>query len=142
MNSTEFDCYLKDRYEDQVKWYDKKSMYNQKWAKRFQVAIITLSSLTPISAALSLTYCTIVFSLVLTILFGISRYYQFDELWKKYRTTCETLKKERYKQMYSIGEYESVDDKEKLFIERVESEISKENTEWITIMKRGSKKEE
>ena len=42
VNQKDFDKYIKERYEDQVKWYDKKSMHNQKWAKRYQVLITKL----------------------------------------------------------------------------------------------------
>ena len=66
---------------------------------------------------------------------ALSKYYKFDELWNNYRTVRETLKKEKYAYDYSVGPYETAADKEKLFIERVEQEISKENTEWVITMK-------
>ena len=37
--------YIKDRVDIQIDWYDKKSVFNQKWFKRLQViAIISASA--------------------------------------------------------------------------------------------------
>lgn len=39
--------YLRDRLEDQIKWYDRKSMQNQKMFKRLQVVSIIASATIP-----------------------------------------------------------------------------------------------
>lgn len=133
MDKEHFNKYLKERYDDQVNWYRKKSAHNQDWAKRVQIVILICSLATPVSAFLGQTVLTIFFSSLVSVLLAGSRYYKFDELWERYRTTRETLKKEKYMYEYSVGPYENAIDKEKLFVERVEHEISKENTEWINI---------
>ena len=133
------DKYIKDRLEPQIEWYDKKSMHNQKWAKRYHVSIITLSAATPILAALDYKWATIGTSSVVTIAIGILKYYKFEELWQSYRTTCETLKKEKVMFESKTEVYKNAPEPDKLFVERAESLISKENTAWINIVNQKEK---
>ncbi len=136
-----FDKYIKDRYEDQVGWYDKKSMHNQRWAKRYQTTIIILFAITPVFAALELKWPTIISSALVAATAGILKYYRFEDHWHNYRTTCETLKKEKVMYKSGIGPYESTADKMKLFIERAEALISKENVVWTEILSRDENKD-
>lgn len=140
MSDDKFQTYLKDRYEDQVNWYDKKSMYNQKLAKRFQYAIIILSAITPVFAALQYKWFTISSSSMVAALVGILKYCKFEELWHNYRTTCETMKKEKVMFDQKISIYDSATDLKKLFVERVEALISRENTVWTQTMSKKDKK--
>lgn len=131
-----FDEYLEIRYADQVDWYDKKSIYNKRLADIFQISIIILAAITPILAALELKEETILTSALIATLTGIFRYCKFDELWHNYRTICETLMKEKNFYDFKINGYQSAEDPQKLFIEKVEYLISKENTEWISIVRK------
>ena len=58
--------------------------------------------------------------------------FKYQENWINYRTTCETLRKEIYFYTAGVGEYRDIDERESLFVERVESLISRENTMWLT----------
>ena len=51
MDQEAFSKYLKDRYQDQVDWYDRKAGQNQKIYRRFQWALIWLSAVTPAGPA-------------------------------------------------------------------------------------------
>jgi len=133
-----FDKYLKERFEDQVGWYDRKSMDNQTWAKRCQVTIIVLSAVTPVLAALQYKWPTIISSAFVAATVGLLKYFKFEQHWHNYRTTCETLKKEKILFDTGLSPYDKADDPKSLFIERSESLISKENTAWVQIV---SKKE-
>jgi len=139
MDKEKFDRYLTDRYEDQINWYDRKSVWNQLWYKRLQWGLIVLSSITPILiaidalddkmvwlAAIPLTTATLVAIFTATI-----KTFSFQENWLNYRTTCETLRKEKFLYDAGAGAYARVTDKEALFVERVESLISRENTLWL-----------
>ncbi|MBA7611356.1 hypothetical protein ES703_18579 [subsurface metagenome] len=132
MNKNEFKKYVKNRYNPQVRWYDNKSNFNKKLTYLFQIPIIAMAAIIPIFAALEYKVLTIIFSASVAAGIGILKFCKFEELWHNYRTTCETLKREmiRYKMRTDI--YDKVDDPEKLFIDRVESIISKENIEWIS----------
>jgi hypothetical protein len=59
--------------------------------------------------------------------------FKFQENWLNYRTICETLKKERYYYDAGLSGYKEAADREALFIERVESLISRENSLWLTV---------
>lgn len=140
MDKEEFEKYLKERYEFEVDWYDRKSIKNKKIAYALRVIIIILSAIVPILAALQFvnrdfTYLTIVIGSIVSIATGLLGYGKFEDLWHNYRTTCETLRKEKYFYNCRCGDYSQAADPERLFVERVESLISKENTQWVSTIK-------
>ena len=57
--------------------------------------------------------------------------FKLQENWINYRTICETLRKEIHYYNAGIGEYEHTDNKKKMFVQRVEAIISRENTLWL-----------
>jgi hypothetical protein len=132
----DFDKYLVERYDKQVKWYDDKSILNKRLADIFQISIIFLAAITPVLAALDLKWPTIISSSLIAAVSGIFRYCKFDELWHNYRTICETLRKEKNFYDFKINDYQDAEKPEKVFIERVEHLISQENTEWFSIVKK------
>ncbi|MBC8490435.1 MAG: DUF4231 domain-containing protein [Bacteroidetes bacterium] len=75
---------------------------------------------------------TIIFSACVAAGLGILKFCKFEDLWHNYRTTCETLKKEMAHYKMQTDVYNSADDSDKLFVERVESIISKENIKWVS----------
>ena len=132
MNKENFDEYIKDVYEPQVMWYDKKSIMNKKLTHLFQIPIITMAAITPIFAALEYKALTIIFSACVAAGIGVLKFCKFEDLWHNYRTTCETLKKEMAHYKMQTDVYDSADGPDKLFVERVESIISKENIKWLS----------
>lgn len=142
MDSENFQKYLKERYEPEVNWYDKKSILNQRRYRYLQSVIIILSAITPVLVAIKeidffknyiiLTVIVIVISAIVAIGTTMLKTFKYQENWINYRTTCETLKKEIYFYTSTIGDYKDTDDRESLFVERVESLISRENTMWLT----------
>ncbi|MBU1854383.1 MAG: DUF4231 domain-containing protein [Nanoarchaeota archaeon] len=140
VNKQLFDKYVKNRYEDQVKWYDKKSVHNQRLAKRYQITIIILSAITPVLAALEFKWPTIISAALVTAAASILKYCKYEDHWHNYRTTCETLKKEKIMYESEICPYETSTDKMKVFIERAEALISKENTVWTEIISKDKQK--
>lgn len=129
----DFKKYLKERYETQVRWYDKKSVFNKRLNYILSITVIFLAAITPIFAALNFKILTIIFAALVSIGTGIITFCKFDEHWQNYRTTCESLKKEKDYYNHKINDYKNAEDPEKLFINRVSSLISKENTEWSSI---------
>ncbi len=65
--------------------------------------------------------------------------FKYQETWINYRTTCESLRKEKHFLDANLGDYHwgSDDDRRATFVERVESLISRENTVWQTTQKTG-----
>lgn len=134
--------FVKTRYNPEVDWYDKKSIHNQKYAKIYTVIMITFSATTPILAALDISkWLTLASSFVVVVCIGILKYFKFEELWQEYRTICETLKKEKIMYETKIGAYETHSSPENLFVERVESMISRQNTSWLKTRKNKNQKE-
>jgi len=143
-----FEKYLNERYYPQIEWYDKKAELNHKWYKILQLGLIILSSLTPVLIAIDfgfpesriLKWIPITSSIIVAILTASLKTFKFQENWINYRTTCETLKKEKYFYEAGIYDYDSTQDKEATFVERVENLISRENTLWLSVHKESEKR--
>ena len=133
--------YLARRYQHQVRWYDNKAKKYKWLANTFQAVIITFAALTPmLVSALDQKIFAITSSSIVAIASGIVKYFKMEDHWRNYRTTCETLKKEKHFHNFKIGGYEDAEDADKLFVSRVESIISKENTGWLTTVKKKDSK--
>lgn len=129
--------YFKTRVDDQIDWYDKKSIISQKKYKILTFMTIFCSCLSPILVNLIPT--SIVSKILISILgfamtlfqgtIGLNKY---NEQWISYRTTCETLKKERNMYITNSGIYAEKQDFHS-FVERIESLISNENINWASL---------
>lgn len=133
--------YLKQRLDDQIDWYDRKSSWNQKWYKRLQVILLVAAATIPFlsgyvsevpAAESGLPWVKISIGLLgvaIAAIAAVLGLYNFQENWIKYRTTCESLKKEKYKFLTGVLPYDD-DNAFTLLVEHVEGLISKENTDW------------
>lgn len=126
--------YLKDRLNDQIDWYDKKSQTNQKWFKRLRLLEIVVAAIIPFLAGIgtSVPYYSIIIGglgVMIAVSAGLSALYKYHENWIEYRTTSETLKHEEYLYQTKCQPYDGDDAFCKL-VQRVEGLISKENTQW------------
>jgi len=136
MDKEAFNEYLEKRYYDQLNYYDRASIKNQKRYKRFQWILIVLSALTPVLAALdgkwfSLQIAVIAVSAIVAILTTGLKTFQYQELWVNYRATHEQLKPEIHYYDFNVGPYGAKDvDKETVFISRVEAILDKEHHGW------------
>ena len=134
------DEYLKERLESQIDWYDRKSISNQKWFKRLQVIIIFAAATIPFLSGymdedtLYLKLLIGVLGLAVATATSVLGLYQFQENWFEYRTSCETLRHEKYLFLTGAAPYDE-DEPFLLLVERVEGLISKENTNWQSYMK-------
>lgn len=134
MGKLDFEDYLKNRYYDQIKWYSSKSQHNQKMYKRFQAIVTIFSVLTPILLVIEgelLRWIAIISSVIVAIGTSLVKMFKYQENWINYRTTCETLKKEIHYYDAKLYDYANAEDPEALFVNRVESLISRENTLWL-----------
>src|ERR1051325_6132043 len=92
--------YMAQRLQDQIDWYDKKSLWNQRWFRRLRIIEIVAAAMIPFLTSFAET--TIMrnvvgaFGVIITVIAGVLALYQFQERWTEYRTTCESLKKEKY----------------------------------------------
>lgn len=127
--------YIEERLDDQIQWYDLKSQWNQSWFKRLQVTqIVAAASIPVLVSVLPSTDSSsrIVIAVVALGVAGLAAFiglYQLQENWLRYRTTCESLKHEKYIFLTKTDPYDD-DDAFSLFVARVESLISAEHTSW------------
>lgn len=139
------ETYLKERLEDQIGWYDKKSQWNQKIFKRLRTAeIIAAATIPLLSGYITLSDSKIrlivgFLGVTVAIIAGIVPLCKFHEHWVEYRTTCETLKHHKYLFLTKSSPYNG-NRAFNLLVENVESFISKENSNWQNLQKESERK--
>lgn len=126
--------YIEQRVVDQINWYDSKSQKSQKWFKRIRALEIISASSIPLFAGFGQgePWSIILIGIlgaVVAILASLLSLNQFQENWIEYRTTCESLKHEKYLFLTRTEPYDE-EDPFGLFVQRIESLISKENSAW------------
>lgn len=130
------------RLDNQIAWYDQKSMSAQHWYKRAKVVEICFAALVPFVAARSATVVAI-FGVVITALEGLQQMNQWSQNWATYRSTCEALRHEKYSYLGKSGVYEGKSEEEakRMLTQRVESLVSTEHAKWISRQEYETKKE-
>jgi len=128
------DQYIDERVDDQIDWYDQKSQRAQRWFKRLRAAEIMAAGTIPLFAGFGggstwSVAVTGVLGAVVAILASLVSLNRFQENWIEYRTTCESLKHEKYLFLTNADPYLE-DDPFRLFVRRIEGLISKENSAW------------
>lgn len=135
MNNQE---YIKNRVDNQIDWYDKKSTKNKKAYLSIKVCSIIFSAAIPVLTGLSvyskyyLIFVSIFGSLTL-ILTSLSSIFRWHDNWIRYRSISEQLKHEKYAYLTNSGVYESNSLTFNSFVDRCESFISSENINWTNL---------
>ncbi|HUI90622.1 MAG TPA: DUF4231 domain-containing protein [Chitinivibrionales bacterium] len=135
MNAADFSSYIKNRYEEQIKWYSVHSSTNKRFYNVFQWGVIVLSACIPVLIGFlpeEIKWISIILSIILGIGTTALKTFKFQEIWVNYRTISETLKKEKHFYDAGLDAYKGAQDKEATFVDRVESLISRENSLWVT----------
>src|SRR5574341_946863 len=94
--------YLKTRLDDQIDWYSAKSRSNQNWFKTLRLIEIAFASASPFLVSQIATDTNVLKIVVaamgvcVAVIAGIVSLYKFQENWIEYRTTAETLKREKF----------------------------------------------
>jgi len=124
------------RLEDQIAWYDRKSLLNQRIYKRLKMIEILAAALIPFLAAWTFPHVlgvTAALGLTITVIEGALHLNQYQENWIAYRSTCESLRHEKYAYLGKASPYTSdVADSHALLAERVESLVSQEHAKWAS----------
>ena len=137
MNSEE---YLKQRLEDQIEWYDKKSQWNKKRFIWLSTLVLIFASTIPLLSGISNLdgiYWRLSIGLLgalIAVFTGVLSIFKFYENWIAYRTTSETLKYEKYLYLTKTSPYD-VDNSFSVFVSHVENILSKENKNWAQYIK-------
>jgi len=125
-----------DRLEDQIRWYEQKSVSCQRWYKRLKVSVIAFAAVIPLLAASGLPKAmpvTGILGVLVTIFEGLLQLNQYHEHWIRYRSTSESLKHEKYLYLAGAGPYAAVEKPRAQLAERVESLVSQEHAKWATV---------
>lgn len=144
--------YLKERLEDQMHWFDRKSTYYQRRYKKFKhwefiiaafiPVVITFSAMSFVEKAIIFQSGDVIINLsiffqVLAALGGVmlvifNKYLELEEahkLWKDYRANAEALQFERMRYLTRTEPYDEADAYPRL-VERVEHVLNRENLKW------------
>lgn len=138
--------YLKNRLDNQIDWYNKKSAVNKKYFRLCQVILLIMATLITLSGTFNaaefpwVAYTIPFLGASIAIISGLLGLFKFQENWLEYRTVCESLKHEKFlfltkSEPYHEGKAFG------LLVNKVEALISKENTNWSQYMNKEKAKE-
>lgn len=130
------------RLDEQLDWYDRKSLSNQRYFKRIKIAEIIAAALIPFLSAINFKHVTLWtagLGVLITVLEGWLHLYQFQQNWTTYRSTCEQLKHEKYLYLGGAAPYANASNPRALLAERVESLVSQEHAKWASIQQQEEK---
>jgi hypothetical protein len=131
-----------ERLEEQIAWYDLKSTSNMQWFKRIKMTEIVSAAVIPLLAASHIPRAAVatgVLGVLITVFEGTLQLNQFHENWIRYRSTCESLKHEKYIFLANAAPYSNVERPRALLAERVESLVSQEHAKWESVQQEDPK---
>ena len=122
------------RLEDQIKWYDARSLRNQRIFKILKMITILAAALIPFLVGLNIVQQWIVGGLgvLIAVMEGLQQVSQYHSNWITYRSTCEALKHEKFLYLAKAGSYAAAADAHVLLAERIESMVSQEHAKWAS----------
>ena len=128
------DEYMTARVDNQIDWYDRKSKESQYWFKFLRGFEIIAAAAIPLIAGFAkdpfpVALVVGLLGASIAVISSIVSLNQFEENWTEYRTACESLKHEKFLFLTRAEPYHE-DQPFSLFVQRVESMISKENSAW------------
>ena len=124
------------RLEDQLEWYDTKSVQCQNRYKTLKLFQIGLADAIPVFSHFEPSlakWLTSFAGATIAILEGVQHMNQYSTLWVTYRSTAERLKHEKYLFLSSAGPYRALGENDRLITlsERVEEHVSTEHANWF-----------
>ena len=140
----EEEVYLKDRLEDQIDWYSRKSKKSQNWFKVLRVIEIIAAATIPFLAGYAsdsepeIKVLIGLLGVIIAFVAGFISLNKFQEIWIEYRTTSETLKHHKYLFLTKSTPYNTEDAFQRL-VQTIEALISKENSNWNNYIKKTEK---
>jgi hypothetical protein len=125
-----------ERLDDQIGWYDKRSRSSMRWFKRLKISEIAFAAVIPLLAVSHLAYATVatgILGVLVTVFEGLLQLNRYHENWIDYRSTCESLKHEKYIYLAGAGPYAGAANARAMLAERVEGLVSQEHAKWATV---------
>ena len=146
MSDTEFETYMTDRVDDQLKYFDSSSIKNQKAYRRLKLLAILCNILTMMTIALAFTVpeeykvamgiVALVLSTVVLGTYQLEEFQNYGAKWEKFRLVTEQIKSERFMFLNNAGHYaESDPEKNKRqFVETIEAIIRGTDITYFSLM--------
>lgn len=130
------------RLEQQIRWYDTSSMKAQNRYKTTKIWEFVVGAAIPVLAMTAPGWVTASAGAVALGLEGVQQICQWHHNWITYRSTCESLRHEKYSYLARSGEYDGLDEgrAHKLLVERVEGFVSTEHSKWVTTHQREARR--
>jgi Protein of unknown function (DUF4231) len=137
--------YIEQRLNDQIGWYDRKSVTNQRWFRRLRFAEIVAASTIPFLSgfagnSLAIKIAIGILGVVVAAIASLLGLLQLQEHWIEYRATAQSLGKEKFLFLTQTDPYDK-DDAFHVLVQRVEGLLAKENTDWAQSMVKPSEGE-
>lgn len=158
--------YLKERLENQMNWYDRKSSINQKSYKKIKRREFFISASVPVLITLSqmaifkslqlpgseeVGFPVVGADTVLSVLATVGGVYlailknnldleEYFKFWKEYRAMAEALQQERMLYLTRCEPYDE-EDAYPMLVERVEAILNKERQKWSSRREHASKQQ-
>ena len=140
--------YLKNRVQDQIDWYDRKSGILKKRYRWMKGTTIVIGVLIPVIISLSdvcdcinwLKYLAGAMGAAISALEGISGMLKDKDNFLAYRAAREALMRERMLYSTLSGNYAGAKDAFALFVANCESIMANEQSGWVQIFNKEEKK--
>ena len=140
------DEYIKQRLDDQIKWYSGKSGVNQKKYKIWQVVRVVVALLIPVLTLFVekiplLTYVIGTLGAIIVFIESFIKIFNYKDIWIAYRLTSEQLKREKILYLTKCEPYDASEAFEML-VQRCEAIMQSENGGWKEIVYRKTRSQE
>jgi Protein of unknown function (DUF4231) len=120
------------RLEEQIAWYDRKASNARRSFQYLKVLQIVTAAIVPVVAAVHAPVWVVGgLGSLIVILEGLQQVFQFQENWINYRSTCESLRRERAFFLARAGPYAGAARPLVLLVERTEGYASREHEKWV-----------
>ena len=145
MNENDFD-YINNRVDDQIEYFDKSAIKNQKKYKFFKSTAIACNILTTMTIDLAFTVTedfkiimgiiALVLSTIVLATYQIEEFQNYGAKWEKFRLVAEQLRSEKYLFLNNVGRYSSNNQEEnrKMLVTVIENIIKGTDISYFSLI--------
>ena len=125
---------VRARLAEELRWYDTRARYNQRWYRAIKIAQLIAAALVPVVAGVGVSaWITGGLGSAIVVMEGIQQLFQFQEHWIAYRSTWESLRREQHLYEARAGDYAAAAEPPALLAERVEALVAQEHARWVSV---------
>ena len=131
--------YLQRRLEEQRQWHSDKAAWNKRWFYRTEIATLFAGAAIPIVSLLCANHpfragvLTALLGAIVVLAAALAKLFKFHENWLQYRTTVETLGREKELYLNATADYAEADEtrRNQLLVERVENILATTTSQFV-----------